>query len=97
MDKPSSVPKMKIEDFTNQCSNHRSRVNKQLIVCMRHILEDESCRRVLNLNHVTVPIELQLIKEIRFLFLKALVRHMRPTMRTENKEIINIVRRTLRI
>ena len=86
---------MKINDFMNMCANHRQRVDKQLQIAMNHILTDSRCVRALKINNFDNTIDIQLVKEVRFLFLESLVKHLRPKMKSENRNIINIVRSSL--
>tara|TARA_Y100000590_G_scaffold131044_1_gene149693 strand:- start:2293 stop:2598 length:306 start_codon:yes stop_codon:yes gene_type:complete len=86
---------MKINDFMTMCANHRKRVDKQLQIAMNHILTDPKCIRALRINSLDNTIDIQLVKEVRFLFLQSLVKHLKPKMSSENRIITNIIRSSL--
>ena len=88
---------MKINDFMNMCANHREKVDKQLQIAMNQILTDPKSVRALKINNFDNTIDIQLVKEVRFVFLECLVRHLKPEMKHENRRIINIIRSALRV
>jgi len=85
------------QNFINSCQNYKQIFNKKFDCIIDHLVNDPEVIKALKINEWNKTVDLELLKEINHLFLECLAKHLRAKPYTRNKEIIKIIKKSLKV
>ena len=85
------------QNFINSCQNYKPIFNRKFYCIMDHLVNDPEVIEALKINEWDKTVDLELLKEINHLFLECLAKHLRAKPYTRNKEIIKIIKKSLKV
>lgn len=85
------------QNFINSCQNYKQIFNRKFDCIMDHLVNDPEVIEALKINEWDKTVDLELLKEINHLFLECLAKHLRAKPYTRNKEIIKIIKKSLKV
>ena len=85
------------QNFINSCQNYKQIFNRKFDCIMDHLVNDPEVIEALKINEWDKTVDLELLKEINHLFLECLAKHLTAKPYTRNKEIIKIIKKSLKV